>query len=142
MKSTSLLIAGLVAGFLSLGAMAQPGPGGGPGGGPGCGQGGGPGCGQGSSSAGPGAADCSKARNPQHCESRQKAREACKGKKGTEYRQCVKDSMPPPDCSKAKNPQRCEAQQAAREACKGKFGREHRQCMRDQQKPAAPPAKK
>lgn len=135
MKRTSLLIAGLAAGLLSLGAMAQPGPGGGPGSGPG----GGPGAG--GPAARP-AADCSKARNPQHCESRQKAREACKDKKGAEHRQCVKDSMPPPDCSKAKNPQRCEAQQAAREACKGKFGREHRQCMRDQKKPATPPAKK
>lgn len=124
MNRTSLLMAGLTAGLLSLSAAAQPGP-----------DAGGPGPRQ----AAP--VDCSKARNPAQCEARQKARQACKDRKGAEFRQCIQDNMPPPDCSKARNPQRCEARQKAREACKGKVGREHRRCMRDQLRPAAPPAK-
>lgn len=132
MKWTSLLAAGLAAGIFSLGAAAQPAPGGGPGGG-------GPG---GGAPAGgprqPAQADCSKARNPAACEARQKAREACKDRKWAEFRQCVQDNMPPPDCGKARNPQRCETMNKAREACKGKYGREHRQCMRDQLRPPAP----
>lgn len=117
MKRTSLLAAGLLGGLLSLGAAAQPGPGGGP---------------------GPKTMDCGHSRNPQHCEARLKAREACKDKKGAEFRQCVQDNMPPPDCSKARNPQRCETMNQARETCKGKFGRERRLCMRDQTRPPAP----
>lgn len=90
----------------------------------------------------PQAVDCSKARDPQRCEARQKARAACKDKaRGPEHRQCVEEHMPPPDCSKARNPERCTAMQAAREACKGKTGPEHRQCLRGQAKPAAPAPK-
>ncbi|MBI3140790.1 MAG: hypothetical protein HYZ19_02865 [Rhodocyclales bacterium] len=122
MKKTSLLAAGLAAAFLSLTAAAQPGAGPGP--------------------KQPAPVDCRKARDPAQCEARQKAREACKDKKGAAYRQCVQDNMPPPDCSKARNPQRCEAGVKAREACKGKVGRERRQCMREQLKPAAAAAKK
>lgn len=78
------------------------------------------------------AVDCSKARNPQNCEARQKAMEGCKDKTGPTRRQCVEDNMPPRDCSKAKSQQRCEDQQKAREACKGKVGKERRACMHEQ----------
>jgi hypothetical protein len=131
MKPTSLFFAGLAAGLLAFSAHAQPGPGGGMGGmGPGMGGGPRPAA----------AADCSKAKNPAQCESRQKAREACKDRKGTDHRACMEDNMPGPDCGKARNPQRCAAQQGAREACKGKYGPERRQCMGGQKKPAAPAA--
>ena len=131
MKSTSLFLAGLAAGLLAFSAHAQSGPGGGMGGmGPGMSGGQRP----------PAVADCSKAKNPAQCESRQKAREACKDKKGMNHRACMEDNMPGPDCAKARNPQRCEERQKAREACKGKYGPERRQCMRDQKKPAAPVA--
>jgi hypothetical protein len=76
--------------------------------------------------------NCSKARNPQNCEARQKAMENCHDKTGPARRACVEDAMPPRDCSQAKSPQRCEAQQKAREACKGKEGKERRNCMREQ----------
>lgn len=84
------------------------------------------------SGPGPGKADCSKARNPQNCEARQKAMAGCQDKTGPARRSCVEDAMPPRDCGQAKSPQRCEAQQKAREACKGKSGKERRNCMREQ----------
>jgi len=75
--------------------------------------------------------DCAKARNPERCEARQKARAACPDKRGADRRQCVKEHMPPPDCSKAPNPARCAAMQAAQEACRGKSGADYRQCVRN-----------
>lgn len=43
--------------------------------------------------------DCSKAKNPEQCKAREEARkvarEACKGQKGTEYKQCVRDKLAP-----------------------------------------------
>jgi hypothetical protein len=86
----------------------------------------------------PQAVDCAKARNPERCEARQKAREACQDKRGADRRQCVKEHMPPPDCSKAANPARCAALLAAQDACKGKVGPAHRQCLRDAVPPARP----
>lgn len=88
------------------------------------------------------AADCAKARDPQRCEARQKARDACQGKRGAERRQCMEDHMPPPDCGKARYPERCEAMQAAKAACQDKAGKDRRQCLRDQLQAANPPAKK
>ncbi|MBI4987799.1 MAG: hypothetical protein HZC23_03165 [Rhodocyclales bacterium] len=132
MKSISLFLAGLAAGLFAFSVHAQPGPGGGMGGGMG---GMGPGMSGGPRQAAP--ADCSKTKNPAQCEARQKAREACKDRKGLDYRACMDDNKPAPDCSKARSPERCAAQQSAREACKGKYGPERRQCMRDQRKPPA-----
>lgn len=82
--------------------------------------------------------DCSRTRNPQNCEARQKAMAACRDRTGPARRSCIEDAMPPRDCTKAKSPQRCEEQQKAREACKGKSGKERRGCMREQtrKKPA------
>jgi hypothetical protein len=77
------------------------------------------------------AVDCSKSRNPERCEARQKARAACHDKRGTERRRCVQEQMPPPDCTKSPNPTRCMALQAAREACKDKIGSAHRQCIEE-----------
>jgi|GEM_PF-4546823 len=85
--------------------------------------------------------DCSQARNVQLCEARVVAREACKGKKGAEFRHCVREAMPAPDCSKAKNPQRCEERQAARNACKDKTGIEHKHCMGEQKQIEKPSVK-
>ncbi len=121
MKKTSLLVAGLAAGLFSIGALAQPGSGGGP--------------------RQATQADCGKAKNPALCEARQKAREACKDRKGPDHRACMEDNMPGPNCAKARSPQRCEERQKAREACKGKYGPDRRQCLRGQKKPAAPQKK-
>lgn len=106
MKMTfPLLAGGLLAAFLATAAQAQM--------------------------TGPQAVDCAKARNPERCEARQKARSLCQDKRGPERRQCIKGNMPPPDCAKASNPARCAAMQAAQEACRGKVGPAHRQCLRD-----------
>lgn len=79
----------------------------------------------------PQAVNCAKARNPERCEARQKARALCGDKRGAERRQCVKQQTPPPDCGKAPDPARCVATQAAQEACMAKVGPAHRQCLRD-----------
>ena len=43
--------------------------------------------------------DCAKAKNVEQCkarpEARKQAREACKGKKGAEHQQCMRDKLPP-----------------------------------------------
>ena len=39
--------------------------------------------------------DCSKAPNPQRCETRMKAREACKEKAGPERKRCMHEHLPP-----------------------------------------------
>lgn len=114
MRISFLLLASLVTALLAGGAHAQTATGN-----------------PNTSPPGPKQADCSQARNPEHCAARQQARTACKDKKGAAFRQCVDDAMPAPDCSKARNPQRCEAHEQARQSCKGKVGREHKQCMHD-----------
>ncbi len=116
----SLALGGAAAALFSVSAGAQMGPGG-------------PGMMSGPS-AKP-AVDCSKARDPQRCEARQKASEACVGQRGAAHRQCMEDHMPPPDCSKTRYPARCEAMVAAREACKDKVGPDRRQCMEDHMPP-------
>jgi len=80
------------------------------------------------------AGECAKARDPQRCEAFNQAKEACKGSRGAEHRQCIQDQMPPPDCSKMRFPERCEAMQAAKEACKDKNGKERRRCLKEQMK--------
>jgi hypothetical protein len=77
------------------------------------------------------AVDCSKSRNPERCEARQKARVTCQDKRGAERRRCVADHMPAPDCARAQSPSHCKALQAAREACKDKTGVAHRQCLEE-----------
>jgi hypothetical protein len=85
--------------------------------------------------------DCSKAKDPKACEerlakakaAREKARQACEGKKGAEGRDCMRREM----CAQTKDPAKCEAQikeHAAkiREACKDKKGDELRSCIREQ----------
>lgn len=142
----ALILTGVVAAFFfALPAQAQQGPGGGMGGGMGAGP-----CGTGQDCPGGGAMkgsmmggtammDCSKSRQPERCEARNQAVEACKDKTGPARRQCMQEKMPPVDCSKARSPQRCEAAQKAREACKDKTGAEMRNCMRAQMAPAKAP---
>jgi Spy/CpxP family protein refolding chaperone len=88
--------------------------------------------------------DCSKAKDPKACEerlaklkaARDKARQACEGRKGDEHRDCMRREM----CAQSKDPAKCEAQvkeAAARrakiqEACKGKTGEELKSCIREQ----------
>jgi len=121
--------------LISTLALAQPGPG--MGGDMGAGMGGMQGA-----TPSAGKRDCAQSRDPQRCEARHKAVEACAGKTGVERQQCREDNMPAPDCSKAANPGRCEERQKVREACKGKQGPERRQCMKEQvpRKQAATPA--
>ena len=79
----------------------------------------------------PQAVDCAKARNPERCEARQKARGACGDLRGPERRQSGREHLPPTDCSKAANPTRCTAMQAAHEACKAQVGAARRQCLHE-----------
>lgn len=76
--------------------------------------------------------DCTKAGNPQQCESRKMAYKECQGQTGPAFRQCVQQKVPPADCSKAPNPARCEQHQKARIACQDKLGPEHKACLRQQ----------
>jgi hypothetical protein len=85
--------------------------------------------------------DCGKARDPQRCEAFKQAKEACRGSRGAEHRQCLQDQMPPPDCSKMRYPERCEAMVAAKEACKDKNGKDRRRCLKEQMKGVTPPAR-
>lgn len=128
---TAALVSTLAAALFSLPATAQPGP---DAGGQGAGMAGGPGMGAGMPGK-RGPLDCTKARNPERCQARQeekqKARAICKGRMGTEYKQCMQQNMPPVDCGKSPNPERCAKRQQARAACKDKVGPEHRQCLRD-----------
>jgi hypothetical protein len=88
--------------------------------------------------------DCSKAKDPKACEehlakakaARDKAREACAGKKGDEGRDCMRREM----CAQTKDAAKCEAhvKEAAarraqiREACKDRKGEELKSCIREQ----------
>lgn len=76
--------------------------------------------------------DCTKAGNPQQCESRKMAYKECQGQAGPAFRQCVQQKMPPVDCSKAQSQARCDAHQKARAACQDKLGPEHKACLREQ----------
>jgi hypothetical protein len=132
MKQASLrVLAGLAAAALSLAVLAQaPAPAGAPK----------------EEATGPMAKtiDCSRARNPERCQQRQQARDACQDLRGPKRRKCTEEHMPPPDCSKTLNPARCNAMLSARAGCKDKVGPEYRQCVTAQLPPlpAAPaPAK-
>jgi hypothetical protein len=89
---------------------------------------------------GPGAhpMDCAKAKDKARCESLNKDIEACRGKTGDEWRECMHRPAPaasftppkPRDCANARNKERCEAHSTALETCKDKTTRvEHRKCM-------------
>lgn len=103
-----LILGGLAATLLSLGATAQTAP---------------------AEPAAPAGA-CAKARDPQRCEALQKAKETCKDKNQADKRKCMMEAMPPMDCSKARSPERCAALEKAKETCKDKSGAEYRQCLR------------
>lgn len=78
---------------------------------------------------------CSRAKDVVQCktrvENRRKALVACKGKRGAERKQCLKEQTAPVDCSKSRDPAQCELHQKVRELCKDTLGREHQQCLRD-----------
>jgi len=98
---------------------------------------------------GPGAhpMDCAKAKDKARCESLNKDLEACRGKTGDDWRECMHQPAPtakfgppkPRDCAKARNKERCDTHNAALEACKDKTVRaEHRKCMAGQLPAPAP----
>ena len=77
------------------------------------------------------AGDCALARDPLRCQALQKARTACKEKRGSGKQKCIQEKLPAPDCTRDKDPGRCETQQLAQEACKGKTGKARQACQRD-----------
>jgi len=79
----------------------------------------------------PAGGDCGLARDPLRCQALQKARGACKEKRGSARQKCVQEKLPAPDCTRDKDRIRCEARHVAQEACKGKTGKEKRSCLRD-----------
>ena len=127
MKMASLrVLAGTAATVLSLAALAQaPAPAAAPAGAPK------------EEATGPMAKtiDCGKARNPERCQQRQQARDACQDLRGPKRRKCTDEHMPPPDCSKTLNPARCNAMLSARAGCKDKVGPDYRQCVTAQLPP-------
>lgn len=80
--------------------------------------------------AGPGG-DCALARDPLRCQAYQKARSACKEKRGASKQKCIQERLPAPDCARDSERSRCEARQIAREACQGKTGKAKQSCLRD-----------
>jgi len=79
----------------------------------------------------PSGGDCALARDPLRCQALQKARSACKDKRGSARQKCIQEQLPAPDCSKDKEKSRCEARQLAQEACKGKIGKARQSCLKD-----------
>lgn len=83
----------------------------------------------------PAAADCSKAKNVEQCKARQEARkkalEACRGKTGTQRKQCLNEQAQNVDCKKSSDPARCAQFERTRKLCATKTGEEYRQCLRD-----------
>jgi hypothetical protein len=79
----------------------------------------------------PAGGDCALARDPLRCQALQKARSACKEKRGSGRQKCVQEKLSAPDCSKDKDRSRCEARQLAQEACKGKTGAAKQSCLKD-----------
>lgn len=77
------------------------------------------------------AGNCSLARDPLRCQAMEKARGACKEKRGSAKQKCIQEKLPLADCSRDTDPGRCEARQLAREACKGKSGRAKQVCLED-----------
>ncbi|TRZ68853.1 MAG: hypothetical protein D4S02_03070 [Rhodocyclaceae bacterium] len=97
------IAAGLIAMMLSLPGSAEPGV--------------------------PSGGDCTLARDPLRCQALQKARSACKEKRGSGRQKCIQEKLSDPDCSKDKA--RCEARQLAQEACNGKTGKAKQSCLKD-----------
>jgi Spy/CpxP family protein refolding chaperone len=98
--------------------------------------------------------DCSQAKDPKACEERRdkmkaartQAEQACQGKAGADYRECMLKQM----CAQSKDPKGCEERiskakdsvKGARAACEGKRGAEHDECMVKQMcAPSKDPAK-
>ena len=75
--------------------------------------------------------DCALARDPLRCMALQKARGACKEKRGAAKQKCIQERLPAPDCTRDKDRGRCEAQLLAQETCKGKVGKARQSCLRD-----------
>ncbi|MCX7172999.1 MAG: hypothetical protein NT159_03510 [Proteobacteria bacterium] len=75
--------------------------------------------------------ECDSARDPLRCMALQKARSACKEKRGIGKQKCIQEKLPAPDCTRDKDQSRCEARQVAREACRGKTGKAKQSCLRD-----------
>ena len=78
---------------------------------------------------------CMKARNVERCMAREEAKrkvsEACKGKRGAQYQQCVKQKKAQIECSKGSDPARCEQYRKTRDICQSKLGQEYMQCLHD-----------
>ena len=79
----------------------------------------------------PAGGDCALARDPLRCQALQKARGACKEKRGNGRQKCIQEKLSSPDCFKDKDRSRCEARQVAQEACKGKTGKTRQSCLKD-----------
>jgi len=75
--------------------------------------------------------DCALARDPLRCQALQKARSACKEKRGSARQKCIQEKLSSPDCFSDKDRNRCEARQVAQEACKGKSGKARQSCLKD-----------
>ena len=75
--------------------------------------------------------DCALARDPLRCQALQKARGACKEKRGGGRQKCIQEKLPAPDCAKDPGRSRCEARQLAQEVCKGKTGKARQSCLKD-----------
>jgi len=76
-------------------------------------------------------ADCAAARDPARCLALQQAHAACRGKRGSAKRQCLKEKLPLPDCSRAPDAQRCLAQQQVQTACQRQSGKALRACLKN-----------
>ena len=84
--------------------------------------------------------DCIKSPNPTNCNTAQKARDACRGKRGSERANCIQEKMPHisgsiqrvEDCSKTADPKMCESYNKAVTACANLTGPDQQACMEDQ----------
>jgi Spy/CpxP family protein refolding chaperone len=73
--------------------------------------------------------DCSKAKDPKACEqrvakmkaARDKARQACQGKEGTEARDCMRREM----CAQSADPAKCEARMKERAERRSRMREQH-----------------
>jgi hypothetical protein len=78
---------------------------------------------------------CRDVRNPESCRLREATRsrvlEACKGKKGSAFQQCRKETEWNEQCRSTPEPALCLQHLKARETCGSKLGPEHRQCLRE-----------
>ena len=82
------------------------------------------------------ASDCTKARDPARCETREEALRTCSDLRGADKRLCFETHMLPLDCGSALDPVRCERIQQAKVTCAEKLGADQRRCLLEQ---AGPP---